>query len=80
MKTAISVPDDVFDRATHHAARLGMSRSEFFATAARRWVDQLEEAEITEAIDRVIASAGDDASFGRAAAARLFRADETSGR
>jgi antitoxin MazE6 len=78
VKTAISVPDDVFQRATRQAERLGMSRSEFFSTAARRWVDELEENELTKAIDIVLASAGtdDDAPFLRRAAARLVEADE----
>jgi metal-responsive CopG/Arc/MetJ family transcriptional regulator len=77
VKTAISVPDDVFARATHHAQRLGMSRSEFFTTAVRRWSDELEEDELTEAIDAAIDSAGaddDGVAFTRRAAARLFEA------
>lgn len=80
MKTAISVPDDVFNRAAHYAARLGMSRSEFFSTAARRWVDQLDEADLTTAIDRAVANAGpdEDAQFVRSAAAQLLQANETS--
>ena len=54
-----------------------MSRSEFFSTAVRRWADALEEGELTEAIDAVLASAGadDDAPFVRKAAARLFEYD-----
>jgi metal-responsive CopG/Arc/MetJ family transcriptional regulator len=81
VKTAISVPDEIFKRATHHAERLGMSRSEFFSTAARRWADQLEEGELTEAIDAAVASAGsdDDLPFVRRAAARLLEADEARG-
>ena len=78
MKTAISIPDDVFQRVARQADRLGMSRSEFFSTAARRWVDQLEENELTEAIDAVLADAGadDEAPFVQQAAVRLFNADE----
>lgn len=34
MKTAISIPDDVFRRAEVLAKRLGMSRSELFTRAA----------------------------------------------
>jgi hypothetical protein len=33
------VPDDTFDRATKQAAELGISRSEFFTRAARRYLD-----------------------------------------
>ena len=60
MKTAISVPDDVFDRAEHLSHELGMSRSEFFTTAARRYADELDSAETTRAIDAVIDEAVDE--------------------
>lgn len=65
MKTAISIPDDVFDRAEHLSHELGMSRSEFFTTAARRYADELDSAETTRAIDAVVDEAshhGDGAS------------------
>jgi metal-responsive CopG/Arc/MetJ family transcriptional regulator len=35
MKTAISIPDDVFEQVEETAARLGMSRSELLTRAAR---------------------------------------------
>ena len=38
VKTAISVPDETFEQATRQAAELGISRSEFFARAARRYL------------------------------------------
>ena len=60
MKTAISVPDQVFNRAQEHAQRLGMSRSEFFARAAARWADELDEENLTSAIDAALATAGPD--------------------
>lgn len=60
MKTAISVPDPVFHRVEEHAQRLGMSRSEFFARAAARWADELDEANLTAAIDAVLERAGPD--------------------
>ena len=42
MKTAISLPDDTFDRASQRATELGMSRSEFFARAAQHYLDELD--------------------------------------
>lgn len=60
MKTAISVPDHVFRRVEAHAQRLGMSRSEFFARAAARWADELDEENLTSAIDAALAQAGPD--------------------
>lgn len=70
VKTAISLPDEVFERVERHARRLGMSRSEFFAGAAARWADELEDAELTAAIDDALAGAGDEdrASAGEFAA------------
>jgi metal-responsive CopG/Arc/MetJ family transcriptional regulator len=54
VKTAISIPDETFDRVEKHAAELGISRSEFFARAARRYVDELEGESITAQINAAI--------------------------
>lgn len=51
MKTAISVPDETFDRVTRRAAALGMSRSEFFARAAQRYLSDLDAESLTKQID-----------------------------
>ena len=37
MKTAISIPDPVFDAAERIAQHQGLSRSEFYTTAARAY-------------------------------------------
>jgi metal-responsive CopG/Arc/MetJ family transcriptional regulator len=42
MKTAISVPDNDFERFERVAARNGMNRSEFFRLAGQRLADELE--------------------------------------
>lgn len=77
MKTAISVPDEIFDRVERLAKRLGVSRSEFFARAAAYWADELESSDLTAAIDNAIDAGGDDdTEFVREAARRTFdRAD-----
>ena len=54
MKTAISLPDDTFERASQRAAQLGMSRSEFFARAAQRFLDELDEESTTRQIDHAL--------------------------
>lgn len=54
MKTAISVPDETFDRASRRAQDLGMSRSEFFARAAISYLDQLDAHSVTEQIDAAL--------------------------
>jgi hypothetical protein len=47
MKTAISLPDEIYERATRKAAELGISRSEFMARAARSYLDQLAARSLT---------------------------------
>jgi hypothetical protein len=59
MKTAISVPDDVFDQAERAAKRLGLSRSEFFTRAVRAFLATRAEQNITSSYD---AAFGDAAS------------------
>lgn len=58
MKTAISVPDGTFERASRRARELGISRSEFFATAAARYLDELDEESTTREIDEAVAALG----------------------
>lgn len=77
MKTAISLPDDTFARVEQAAKRLGVSRSEFFATAAQRWLDDLDDQRVTEAIDQALAAIEQDHAFVDAAADRLAREHRT---
>jgi metal-responsive CopG/Arc/MetJ family transcriptional regulator len=69
MKTAISVPDDTFDQATRQAAQLGISRSEFFTRAARRYLDELASRSLTEQVNDALQMAGRDYSAAAASAA-----------
>lgn len=71
VKTAISVPDDTFEQATKQAAELGISRSEFFTRAARRYLDELASRSLTQEVNDALESAGPDDSA--AAAARAGR-------
>jgi metal-responsive CopG/Arc/MetJ family transcriptional regulator len=72
MKTAISIPDATFARVDETAARLGVSRSEFFTRAAERWLMDLEDAETTAAIDAVL-DGDQDVAFVERAAGDLSR-------
>lgn len=58
MKTAISVPDETFDRASRRAKALGLSRSEFFARAAENYLDELDTHSVTRQIDAVLEGCG----------------------
>jgi predicted transcriptional regulator len=48
MKTAISVPDDIFNRAEALAKRQGRSRSEVYSTAVREYVARHSPDDVTE--------------------------------
>jgi hypothetical protein len=79
VKTAISVPDETFERATRQAAELGISRSEFFARAARRYLDELASRSLTQQVNQALETAGQDDSAAAAAQAgrsRLAAGDE----
>ncbi len=58
MKTAISMPDETFDRASRRASDLGISRSEFFAQAAQRYLDDLDAQSLTGQIDSALEQLG----------------------
>ncbi|MDH4063821.1 MAG: ribbon-helix-helix domain-containing protein [Acidobacteriota bacterium] len=61
MKTAVSIPDDVFARAERLARRHGRSRSEVFTAALAEYVARHAPDEVTEAMDSVCAAVGDQA-------------------
>lgn len=58
MKTAISVPDETFQRVERRAAELGVSRSQFYATAAARYLEDLERTSLTAKINEALELAG----------------------
>jgi metal-responsive CopG/Arc/MetJ family transcriptional regulator len=55
MKTAISLPDPLFTAADALADRLGVSRSELYATALAEFVAKHTDTEITERLNEVYA-------------------------
>ena len=58
VKTAISIPDDTFARASARARDLGISRSEFFTTAALHYLDELDATSLTRQIDAALPQLG----------------------
>lgn len=58
MKTAISLPDDVFERAERLAKRQGRSRSDLYSQAIDEYVARHAPDDVTEAIDAVINGVG----------------------
>jgi metal-responsive CopG/Arc/MetJ family transcriptional regulator len=53
MKTAISLPDELFESADALAQRLGVSRSELYATAVAEFLAKHQDAKVTERLDQV---------------------------
>ena len=54
MKTAISVPDEIFRRVDEKAAVLKMNRSEFYTRAAEHYLTELDSTLLTEAINAAV--------------------------
>ena len=59
MKTAVSVPDEVFRRADRLARSTGRSRSEIYSAALREYMARHVPEEVTASLDRVLADMGD---------------------
>lgn len=79
MKTAISVPRETFEKVEQRAAALGVSRSEFYAQAARRYLDELDVQDLPGKINTALALVGEDDSNAVAAKAGRRRVAELSG-
>jgi hypothetical protein len=60
MKTAISIPDNLFLAAERLAGRLGISRSELFQKAMRSFLDQHGSEGVTEKLNAVYSPGGRD--------------------
>ncbi|HTV73686.1 MAG TPA: type II toxin-antitoxin system PemK/MazF family toxin [Candidatus Acidoferrales bacterium] len=69
MKTAVSLPDDLFRRAERLATKSGRSRSKLFAEALDEYLARHAGDEVTEAMNRTLDEIGDAGDgFARAAA------------
>jgi 3-oxoacyl-[acyl-carrier-protein] synthase III len=61
VKTTISVPSEVYARATRRAKELGTSRSAFFAGAAEKELDAANtSADVIDCINAVVDTVNDD--------------------
>jgi len=65
MKTAISIPDRVFQSAEKLAARLGVSRSQLYARALASLVEKHREDLITSQLNQIYGPGGEDSSLDR---------------
>ena len=53
MKTAISIPDELFRKAERTAKRLGLSRSSFFSHAIEEYLKNHTQLQITKQLDDI---------------------------
>jgi metal-responsive CopG/Arc/MetJ family transcriptional regulator len=75
MKTAISVPDPVFEAGERLAQRLGVSRSHLYSVALRAYLERHDDDEVTRRLDEVYGreSSGPDPVLTKLAALALPR-------
>lgn len=75
MKTAVSIPNPVFEAAEDLARRLGVSRSELYARALSDFLDKRLDRRVTERLDEVYTreESGLDPALARLQAASLPR-------
>jgi len=53
MKTAISIPDEIFEKAERTAKKLGVSRSELYAKAIRDFIEHHRRENLTEKLNEI---------------------------
>jgi len=63
MKTAVSIPDRLFQSAEKLAARLGVSRSELYARALASLVEKHREDLITAQLNELYGPGGEESSL-----------------
>jgi metal-responsive CopG/Arc/MetJ family transcriptional regulator len=77
MKTAVSIPDDLFRRADDLAAQLGKNRSELYREALADYLVRRDPLTITDALNALADDLADEhAGFGSEAARRTLSASE----
>ncbi len=53
MKTAISIPDEVFEAAERAAKRLGVSRSQLYSNAVKEFIERHRRENVTDKLNEV---------------------------
>jgi predicted transcriptional regulator len=73
MKTAVSIPDDVFAEAERLARRMKRSRSDVYSRALAEYVARHAPDRVTEAMDRALGEINEPADqFARGASRRVL--------
>jgi hypothetical protein len=59
VKTAISIPEELFESGEEFARERGMSRSELYTTALRRYLEEHRGEMVTERLDEIYGGESD---------------------
>ena len=70
MKTAVSIPDEVFEKVERFARRAKRSRSEVFSAALQEYIARHAPDEVTDAINQALENIGEQKDDFVAAASR----------
>lgn len=77
MKTAVSIPDELFRQADEAAERLGKSRSQLYREALADYLSRRDPAAVTRALDDLADElASDDHQFSEVAARGALQRSE----
>ena len=77
MKTAVSIPDDIFEKAERLARRMNKSRSELFGNALSEYIARHAPDHVTEAMNQVCAEIGSEPdAFVSAASRRILESSD----
>lgn len=77
MKTAVSIPDEVFEQAERIAARDGKSRSQVYREALEEYLVRRDPDAVTDAMNDVVADVGAEADeWSRSAARQVLSRSE----
>lgn len=76
MKTAISIPDDLFADADRLAAKTRQSRSQLYSRAVREYVARHSSDDVTAALDALYACEPPDSDFALAVGRHVVEQSE----
>jgi metal-responsive CopG/Arc/MetJ family transcriptional regulator len=77
MKTAVSIPDEIFERADRLAKRGGRSRSDLYSAALKEYIERHGPEDVTDAMNRVCDAVGQERDgFTEAVARRVLERTE----
>lgn len=74
MKTAISVPDDIFREVDRLSKETHRSRSEIISEAVREYLERLESENMLQRLNRAYSESDEDISWKKAAKRRYAEA------